>query len=215
MAASGGVSSATMGRSSPRVAHTADIVVNANDVALRAASVWVGGRVTVLWIAALRPSPMNVEQTMVSRTPRETHPAEGAAEGNVDGGCCPSTRTAAQVGRAGPEERVLTVIKPAGLEHRGDRRSVWAGAPTRAEHVAVGIAPVWSIHPVNDRDSDGAEHRTPRHAKLRALAGTLLPPVAPGSAGPCRRSRLGPACSGCRNPGAACPGISARTGVSV
>ena len=69
-----------------RVANAADSVVNADDIALRAASAWKVAGITVFRIAALCAGAMNVHQSIFTAAGRILHPAGGFSESNINGG---------------------------------------------------------------------------------------------------------------------------------
>ena len=90
--------------------HTSDKVVNADDVALRTATMGKIGGVAGFRIAALRACAVNIQLPVFTKTGRKLHPAERAAKTPVHGTALPVRRAVEMCG-ACPVEWMIVVWK--------------------------------------------------------------------------------------------------------
>ena len=103
------------------VAGDPNVIVDPDDVALRAASVWKSRRITNLRIAALRPRAVNIHQMEFATARWELHPTQSAAKTDINrlpANQIRPSRRAVQVRRAGPKVRIFAIGQPADLKNR-------------------------------------------------------------------------------------------------
>ena len=91
-------------------AHKSDVVVDADDVALRAATMGEIGGVTGFRVTALGACSMNIQEPVFTNTGRKLHPAERAAKTHVHGTALPVRRAVEMCG-ACPVEWMIVVWK--------------------------------------------------------------------------------------------------------